>query len=135
MKKNVTAIALAVAGLASQNAFATVSIQAVSAGSSIQIGCTAPSATGATVYSIDAQQVNGLGAQDSIALPSGVSAGASCTFALNQLAAVVSVTGPATGKWVNAGATAGTSGIGFSPLNVTIPGSGYSLQQYTLVAQ
>ena len=138
MKKNVTALALVAAGFAAQNAYATVSALAVSQGSQIQIGCTAPSATGATVYSIDATQINALGSADTIAMPSGVSAGASCSFALNTLAAVTSVAGSSTaGRWVGVGlgVVGATAAVGANPVNVTIPGSGYSLIAYTLVAQ
>lgn len=136
MNKKVTALALAVAGLATQDAFATVTAGAVSAGSVLQIGCTAPGPTGSTVYSIDANQVNILGSQDTIALPSGVSAGANCSYALGQINAVGSLTGTATGKWVGVNTvTNGTLATGAAPVNVTIPGSGYSLQQYTFVAE
>lgn len=136
MKKNVTALALAVAGMAAQDAFATISSSAVVAGSQVQIGCTAPGATGATVYSIDNSAWNaGLGtpASDVIALPSGVSAGASCSFVVNQFA---TYTAAGSGRWVAVGGATGTAApLGQTAVNVTIPGSGYSLQTYTFVAQ
>jgi len=136
VNKKVTALALAVAGFATQDAFATVTAGAVSAGSVLQIGCTAPSSTGATVYSIDANQINILGSQDTIALPSGVSTGASCSYALGQINGVASLTSTATGRWVGVSTvTNGTLSTGAAPVNVTIPGSGYSLQQYTFVAE
>jgi hypothetical protein len=135
VNKKVTALALAVAGFATQDAFATVTYSAVSVGSVLQIGCTAPGATGATVYSIDANAINTLAAQDTIQLPSGVSAGASCSYALGQIAQFASLTGTNTGRWVAAGLTVTGSATGAAPVNITIPGSGYSLQQYTFVAQ
>lgn len=136
MKKNFTAIALAVAGMTAQDAFATIATTAIAAGSQLQIGCTAPSAGGATVYSIDNSANNtGVGV-DFMALPTGVAAGASCAYAINQLIAAQSLTSTTTGRWVGVGATSGATGTtGISPVNVTIPGSGYSLQAYTFVAQ
>jgi len=138
MNKNVTALALAVASLGAQEAFATVAQYAVTAVATVQIGCTAPSAAGATVYSVDAYSNNALGQSDTIVLPTGVSAGANCSYALNQLSAATSVAGSATaGRWVSAGAalSTGTAPFGSSPVNITIPGSGYSLVTYTFVAQ
>ena len=133
MKKNVTALALALAGMTAQDAFATVSTSAVVYGSQIQIGCTAPSPTGATVYSIDNAAINSANQADVIALPSGVSAGASCSYAINQFNAQTGV-GASTGKWVGA-QNSNSTNTGVSPVNVTIPGSGYSLQAFTFVAQ
>jgi len=138
MKKQVTALALAAASFGAQDAFATVAAFSVVQGTQIQIGCTAPSATGATVYSIDANAINALGSQDVIALPSGVTTGANCSYALNQIAAVTSLAGgAATGRWVASGVVPNTNAnpIGASAVNVTIPGSGYSLVTYTFVAQ
>ena len=134
MKKNVTALALAFAGMTAQDAFATISASSIALGSQIQIGCNAPSATGATVYSIDNTASNAGVVADTVALPSGVSAGASCSYAINQLAAA---TGIATtgGKWVGVGQGSVSVTSGVSPVNVTIPGSGYSLQAFTFVAQ
>ena len=133
MKKNVTALALAIASMTAQNAFATISASAVAVGSQVQIGCTAPSATGATIYSIDNTASNAGVVADTIALPSGVSAGASCSYAINQFAAATGIT-PTAGKWVNVGNTTVTT-AGVSPVSLTIPNSGYSLQAFTFVAQ
>ena len=132
MKKNVTALALALAGMTAQDAFAAISATAIPAGSQVQIGCTAPSATGATIYSIDNSASNSGLVSDSIALPSGVSAGASCSYAINQFA-TTTVTGG--GRWVAAGGNTSSVVGGQTAVNVTIPGSGYSLQAYTFVAQ
>jgi len=134
VKKNFTAIALAVAGMTAQDAFATIAATSIVAGSQIQIGCTAPSATGATVYSIDNSANSSSNGVDFMALPTGVTAGASCAYAINQLIAAQSLTSTTTGRWVGATAT-GTATVGATPVNVTIPGSGYSLQAYTFVAQ
>jgi hypothetical protein len=133
VKKNVTALALAIAGMTAQDAFATISNSAIAVGAQIQIGCTAPSATGATVYSIDNTAQNAGVVSDTMALPSGVSAGASCSYAINQFAAQTGVTSTV-GRWVAAGAS-GSTANGSTAVNVTIPGSGYSLQTYTFVAQ
>ena len=137
MKKNFTALAIAVAGMTAQDAFATISASAVLQGTQVQIGCTAPSATGATVYSIDANALNTAlnpTVSDTIALPSGVSAGASCTLAISAMTNASIGNG---GKWVApaVSATLSTTTAGVSPVNITIPGSGYSLQAYTFVAQ
>lgn len=134
VKKNISAIALAVAGFAAQDAFATIAASSVTAGTQIQIGCTLPGPTGATVYSIDAVAFNGSTfVSDTIALPNGVSAGASCGLALNQLNGATGVTGPSTGKWVAQGST--NTNVGVSPINATNQTSGYSLVAYTFVAQ
>lgn len=136
MKKNISAIALAVAGIATQDAFATVSNSVIALGSQIQIGCTAPSAIGGVVYSIDASALNTYTqVSDAIALPSGVSTSASCSYALNQIQAQTSVGGSAAGRWLAAGSIAGSPTAGASPVNLTIPGSGYSLQAFTFIAQ
>ena len=134
MKKNFTALAIAVAGMTAQDAFATISSTAILNGTQVQIGCTAPSATGATVYSIDNTALNtGLipTVSDTIALPSGVSAGATCATALSAMGQASIGNG---GKWVGPGQS-GTTNLGVSPVNITIPNSGYSLQAFTFVAQ
>ena len=135
MKKNFTALAIAVAGMTAQDAFA-VSASAITNGTQVQIGCTAPSALGATVYSIDASAIDPATnptVANAVALPSSVTAGASCTAAISAMVQASIGTG---GKWVAPGSVAvTTTTVGVSPLNITIPGSGYSLQAYTFVAQ
>lgn len=135
MKKHVYVSALALAsGLAAQDASATVAMASVTQGTIVSIGCTAPSSTGATVYSIDASAQNSSSAADSIALPSGVTAGGSCSQALNQMYSLRTLTPTGSGYWSSASTTS-TTNAGVSPVNITIPGSGYSLQQFTFVAQ
>ena len=133
MKKNVTALAIAVAGLTVGSANAAVPQISVAAGAQIQIGCTAPSAGGSVVYSIDAGYINST-LPDTITMPTGVSAGVSCGQALNVLLGQVSVAGSSVGRRtnVNNGTTTPSLGAGS---NVVVPGTGYSLVTYTLVAQ
>lgn len=136
MKKNFTALAIAVAGMTAQDAFATIAATALTTGTQLQIGCTAPASTGATVYSIDASALNtdlNPTVNDVIALPAGVSAGAPCSQALSALG-LATIAAGGTGRWVAPGVTV-TTGSGVSPVNITIPGSGYSLQAYTFVVQ
>jgi len=136
MNKKLTALAALAVTVAAQNAHATILGSGVTAGMTLQIGCTAPAAGGATVYSVDANVVDSTGASNTLPLPTGVAAGNNCTYALNQLLQVTSLTSTATGRWVNAGnLNTTTIGAGATPVNITIPGSGYSLQAYTLVAQ
>ena len=91
-----------------------------SANNIVLVGCTASSPTGATVYSVDSAILNG-SATDELSLPTGVAAGNACGVALNALSGVTCATGK----------TWGVSG----PVNVTISGSGYSLQQFTALCQ
>jgi len=136
VKKNFTALAIAVAGMTAQDAFATISATALTTGTQVQIGCTAPAANGATVYSLDTSALNtslNPTVNDAIALPSGVSVGAACSQALSAMG-LASIGASSTGRWVAPGVTT-TSGSGVSPVNITIPGSGYSLQAYTFVVQ
>ncbi len=144
MKKSLSMLAIAAAGLVvEQNANAVIAPSSVAVATQISVGCTVPTgANGSTVYSIDAQAFNGVltaagvSGLDTISLPSGVSVGATCDYAINQLIAATGITSVVSGKWVNAGATAGaTVATGATPTNITIPGTGYSLQQYTFVAQ
>jgi len=135
MNKKLTALAALAVSVAAQNAQATLTTAQVSAGMALQIGCTAPAAGGATVYSIDANVVDSTGASNTLPLPTGVAAGSSCTYAINQLLQTTTLTSTSTGRWFNSGNTGGTVGTGATPVNITIPGSGYSLQTYTLVAQ
>lgn len=98
-------------------AHATVS---PAANNTILVGCTAPSPTGATVYSVDSAILNG-SVTDELTLPTGVVAGNACGVALNALNGVTCATGK---TWVT------------SPMvNVTISGSGYSLQQFQFICQ
>ena len=140
MNKKISAIALVAAGFVAQNAHATIAGSVVSIGSQIAMGCSVPTGTnGSTVYSLDINQLNaaytsaGLSGVDVVALPSGVSIGATCNFAVSALNSVNNLSTVA-GKWVAAGSTSSAS-VGASPVNVTVPGSGYSLQAYTFVAQ
>lgn len=90
------------------------------ANNTIFVGCTAPATTGALVYSVDNSITNGSGI-DTLTIPSAVVTGASCTVALNALNGVTCATGK---TWVA------------NPLvNVTISGSGYSLQQFQFTCQ
>lgn len=90
------------------------------AGNTILVGCAASSPTGAAVYSVDNSITNGSGI-DSLTIPSAVVTGASCTVALNALSGVTCATGK---TWVA------------DPMvNVTISGSGYSLQQFQFTCQ
>ena len=142
MNKSLSMLALAAAGLVvEQNANAVLAPSSVAAATQISIGCTVPTgANGSTIYSIDAQAINsvltaaGQSGLDTISLPSGVSLGATCDYAINQLVAATGITSAVTGKWVNAG-NSGVSSTGATPVNITIPGTGYSLQQYTFIAQ
>lgn len=114
-KNTIMIAALAFAGVSSVHA--TV---APVAGNTVLVGCTAPSQTGATVYSIDSAIQNGSGV-DSLTLPTSVVTGAACGVALNALNSVTCATGK---TWVA------------NPLvNVTISGSGYSLQQFQFTCQ
>ena len=89
-------------------------------GNTVLVGCAASSPTGAIVYSIDSAILNG-SAPDSLTLPSGVSTGNACGVALNALSGVTCATGK---TWVA------------SPMvNVTISGTGYSLQQFQFICQ
>ena len=133
MKKNVTAIALAVASIMSQDSFAAQAASTQAAGTQVQIGCTLPAATGATVYSID-NTVAITGGTDTITLPAGVSAGASCSLALNAMAAATGIGNVAGGKWVAAGVTNAVP-VGVSPAGLTQSNSGYALQAFTFVIQ
>lgn len=90
------------------------------AGNTVLIGCAAPSPTGAIVYSVDNAITNGSGV-DSLTIPAAVVPGASCTVALNALSGVTCATGK---TWES------------DPVvNVTISGSGYSLQQFQFLCQ
>ena len=133
MKKNVTAIAMAVASIVSQESFGTaISAGAVSLGAQVQIGCTLPASGGATVYSIDNYQIGtGGAAQDTITLPSAVALNASCSVAINAMNAASNLTGTSAGKWN----TATAAPVGVSPAALTQSNSGYSLQAFTFVAQ
>ena len=93
---------------------------APAAGNVVLIGCSASSPTGAAVYSIDNAIVNGSGIAE-LTLPTAVVTGASCGVALNALNGVTCATGK---TWVA------------NPMvNVTISGSGYSLQQFQFTCQ
>ena len=98
-------------------AHATVS---PAAGNTVLVGCAASSPTGAIVYSVDNAILNGSGT-DSLTLPTGVAAGNACGVSLNALSGVTCATGK---TWVA------------SPMvNVTISGTGYSLQQFQFTCQ
>ena len=56
-------------------------------GNIVTVGCTADSATGATVYSVNSAILNG-SVTDQLTLPTGVAAGNACGVALNALSAV-----------------------------------------------
>ena len=139
--KKISAIALAVAGLASfETQAATVAAANASAGTQISIGCTVPSgANGSTVYSADTTTYNAAGAGygapvDTVILPAGVTVGGSCNTALNSINQ--SQAGAASnGHWVQVGEHNATVATGASLVNITVPGTGYSLQSYTFVAQ
>ena len=134
MKKNVTAIAMAVASIVSQESFgAAVAASSVSLGSQVQIGCTLPATGGATVYSIDNLQV-GSGGNDTITLPAAVALNASCSVAINAMNAARNL-GANAGSWVANGTGTTGSAVGVSPAALTQSNSGYSLQAYTFVAQ
>ena len=134
MKKNVTAIAMAVASIVSQESFgAAVAASSVSLGSQVQIGCTLPATGGATVYSIDNLQV-GSGGNDTITLPAAVALNASCSVAINAMNATSNL-GTVAGKWVAQSVTGAATSVGVSPAALTQSNSGYSLQAYTFVAQ
>ena len=133
MNKKFTALAIAAAGLAAQESHASVTLSAAAIGSVIEIGCTAPGTGGATVYSIDAGAYSG-STIDTITMPAGVSVGASCGYAINLLTSQTTVSGSTAGAIVPAGQNL-TLKIGPSPVNLTIPSSGYSLQQYTFITQ
>jgi hypothetical protein len=134
VKKNVTAIAMAVASIVSQESFgATVAASSVAMGSQVQIGCTLPATSGATVYSIDNLQV-GSGGNDTIGLPTAVALNASCSVAINAMNATSNLGTTGAGKWVAQSVTNATS-VGVSPAALTQSNSGYSLQAYTFVAQ
>ena len=137
MKKNVTAVALAVASIMSQDSFAAQAASTQPVGTQVQIGCTLPAATGATVYSID-NTVAITGGTDTITLPAGVSAGASCSLALNAMSGATGIgstsTAGSAGKWVATGVSTGTP-VGVSPAGLTQSNSGYALQAFTFVIQ
>ena len=147
MKKNLTAIAITLAGFGVQDAFAAVT---ASAGTVVTIGCSAPSSTGATVYSIDQGTLDLTGASNTTILPTLVATGVNCAFALNQMntatftsVATSTIPSSAAARWVSAGTTVvptvgnttNTVTTGNTAINVTVPNSGYSLQAYTFVAQ
>lgn len=86
----------------------------------VLVGCSASSPTGATVYSVDSAILNG-SATDALDLPTGVAVGNACGVALNALSGVTCATGK---TWLVSG-----------PTNITISGSGYSLQQFSALCQ
>ena len=86
----------------------------------VLVGCSASNPTGAIVYSVDSAILNG-SATDNLSLPTGVATGNACGVALNALSGVTCATGK---TWAVTG-----------PVNVTISGSGYSLQQFTALCQ
>ena len=90
-------------------------------GNIVTVGCTADSPSGATVYSVNSAILNG-SATDELTLPTGVAAGNACGVSLNALSAVTCATGK---TWV----------LVNEPTNVTISGSGYSLQQFVFRCQ
>ena len=89
-------------------------------GNEVHVGCTAPGPSGAVVYSLD-NSVIASGVLNTITLPDGVAAGASCTAAINALNATACASSH---TWVVS-----------APFNVTISGSGYSLQQFVFTCQ
>lgn len=90
-------------------------------GNIVTVGCTADSPSGASVYSVNSAILNGSGT-DALTLPTGVASGNACGVALNALSGVTCATGK---TWV----------LVNEPTNVTISGSGYSLQQFVFRCQ
>jgi hypothetical protein len=130
----VTAIALAVSAAGfvanADAATTTVGLNAV-----VQVGCSVPSATGASVYSIDATtnaQSSGSTAYNTVGIPTAVVAGASCTQAVSSMLVPTSGAGCLV-------ATAGSTGswdlASDMPTNLTVSGSSYSLQAYNFTCQ
>lgn len=89
-------------------------------GNEVHVGCTAPGPSGAFVYSLD-NTVIASGVLNTITLPDGVATGASCTAAINALNGTTCVSSH---TWSAS-----------APINVTISGSGYSLQQFVFTCQ
>lgn len=112
---------LFLAGSVLLSTFAQVATAASPAmpGEAVQIGCTVPSTTGATVYSVDKSSASG----GEIALPAIVKNGSSCTQAVNSLLGESISTNCSGGFWVLQNGT---------PMLVSSPTSGYALQYFVL---
>jgi len=87
------------------------------------VGCTAPAATGGTVYSVDSRK--GYGTSSVISANTAIAVGANCSSALNELNDSVTVQ---SGQVVTDSGTYALLGSS----NVTISTNGYSLQQFLM---
>ncbi len=122
MKNTFATILTAGALMASTHVHAAQTAAAL--GDVIQIGCTVPSATGATVYSIDNYKYGAGGIADTMTLPNGVTTGVPCTAAINALQNDANDSCPG-GSWYS-----GDLYLIPTPTNYIVSGSGYSLQSF-----
>ena len=126
----ITAVAMAVSAAAYVST-ADAATQTVSNGAIVQIGCSVPSASGASVYSIDASTANltaGAVAYNTVGIPTSIVAGTSCSAAVSTMQTSTTGCAPAAGAtfWSLANNV---------PTNLTVSGSSYSLQAYNFVCQ
>lgn len=87
-----------------------------SLGETVQMGCTMPSASGGTVYSIEKLNARGM----EISLPSGASIGGSCTQAINSMLQATT-SSCSTGVWAIQSGT---------PVLLSLSSTGYALEYF-----